>query len=73
MDSICLSCLSHSGGIPMVFIVGLLVRQKVEPRVLVEKIPFFMASLLFGLIATNIQAGGDFHGMIHAIGEQKQP
>jgi hypothetical protein len=42
-----------------------------EPKVLVEKIPFFIASLLFGLIATNIQAGGDFHGMIHAIGEQK--
>jgi hypothetical protein len=69
-----LSCLSKAQAVVLPMVLLLLdywYDRKLEPKVLIEKIPFFMASLLFGLIATNIQAGGDFHGMIHAIGEQK--
>ncbi|PAC31487.1 tetratricopeptide repeat protein [Flectobacillus sp. BAB-3569] len=69
-----LSCLSKAQAVVLPMVLLLLdywYDRKFDPKVLLEKIPFFMASLLFGLIATNIQAGGDFHGMIHAIGEQK--
>ena len=50
-------------------IIGKIV--KIDTKALLEKAPFLAFSLLFGLIATNIQSGGDFHGAIHIIGEQK--
>ena len=34
----------------------------------VEKLPFLVLSLLFGLIATNVQSGGNFYGLSHNIG-----
>jgi hypothetical protein len=45
--------------------------RKFDLKSVLEKAPFFICSLLFGLIATNIQSGGDFHGTIHIIGEQR--
>ncbi|HKW51219.1 MAG TPA: hypothetical protein VJQ53_05730 [Candidatus Eisenbacteria bacterium] len=61
-----LSCLSK--GMAVVFPIVMVLldmwkrRPVLEPRSLVEKAPFFAVALLFGLIAMNVQAGGDFHG-----------
>lgn len=69
-----LSCLSKAQAVvlPIVFFLFDYWRdRKIESKVILEKVPFLAFSLLFGLIATNIQSGGDFHGMIHIIGEQK--
>ncbi|MCC7246453.1 MAG: tetratricopeptide repeat protein, partial [Saprospiraceae bacterium] len=33
-----------------------------SPKIWLDKIPFFALSLLFGLIAMNVQKGGNFHG-----------
>jgi tetratricopeptide (TPR) repeat protein len=37
-------------------------RPLFEPKALLEKAPFLAVALLFGLIAMDVQAGGDFHG-----------
>src|SRR6185295_6514813 len=61
-----LSCLSK--GMAVVFPVVMMLldfwkrRPVLEARSLIEKAPFFAVALLFGLIAMNVQAGGDFHG-----------
>lgn len=69
-----LSCLSKAQAVvlPIVFFLFDYWRdRKIDTKVILEKVPFLVFSLLFGLIATNIQSGGDFHGMIHIIGEQR--
>lgn len=69
-----LSCLSKAQAVvlPIVFFLFDYWRdRKIDAKVIIEKIPFLVFSLLFGLIATNVQSGGDFHGMIHIIGEQR--
>lgn len=69
-----LSCLSKAQAVVLPVVLLLLdywYDRKFDLKIFLEKMPFWAISLLFGLIATNIQAGGDFHGMIHAIGEQK--
>lgn len=69
-----LSCLSKAQAVvlPVVFLLFDYWRdRKIDAKVLLEKVPFLAFSLLFGLIATNIQSGGDFHGIIHIIGEQR--
>ena len=57
------SCLSK-GQAAVLPIVLLLVdywrERKFERNVFVEKLPFLVLSLLFGLIATNVQNGGNF-------------
>lgn len=68
-----LSCLSK--GVAVVFpLVCLLLDywqgRRLEMRLFVEKIPFFALSLLFGLIALNVQEGGDFHGLLSVAGEK---
>ena len=64
------SCLSK--GQAVLPIVLLLVdywrERKFERNVFVEKLPFLVLSLLFGLIATNVQSGGNFYGLLHNIG-----
>ena len=61
-----LSCLSK--GMAVVFPVVMMLldawkrRPVFEAKSLIEKVPFFAVALLFGLIAMNVQAGGDFHG-----------
>ena len=69
-----LSCLSKAQAVvlPIVFFLFDYWRdRKIDTKAILEKLPFLAFSLLFGLIATNVQSGGDFHGMIHIIGEQK--
>jgi len=70
-----LSCLSK--GVAVVFpLVCLLLDywrgRQLETRLLLEKIPFFALSLLFGLIALNVQEGGDFHGMLSVASEKSK-
>ena len=62
-----LSCLSK--GVAVVFpLVCLLLDywhgRRLDAKVFVEKIPMFALSLLFGLIALNVQHGGNFHGLL---------
>lgn len=62
-----LSCLSK--GVAVVFpLVCLLLDywhgRRLEAKMLLEKIPLFALSLLFGLIALDVQKGGDFHGLL---------
>ncbi|MFN0213000.1 MAG: hypothetical protein ACKVT2_01985 [Saprospiraceae bacterium] len=62
-----LSCLSK--GVAVVFpLVCLLLDywngRKVGVNWVIEKIPMFALSLLFGLIALDVQRGGDFHGLL---------
>ncbi len=35
-----------------------------SPKIFLHFIPFFTVSLLFGIIAAKVQAGGDFYGML---------
>lgn len=62
-----LSCLSK--GVAVVFpLVCLLLDywhgRRLEAKMMLEKIPLFALSLLFGLIALDVQKGGDFHGLL---------
>ncbi len=68
-----LSCLSK--GVAVVFpLVCLLMDywhgRRLEAKILLEKIPMFALSLLFGLIALDVQHGGDFHGLLTLSGEK---
>lgn len=68
-----LSCLSK--GVAVVFpLVCLLLDywkgREFSTRWFAEKIPMFALSLLFGLIALDVQQGGDFHGMLTLPGEK---
>ncbi len=70
-----LSCLSK--GVAVVFpLVCLLLDywkgRKLSLNLLIEKIPMFAVSLLFGLIALNVQHGGDFHGLLTIPGEKSK-
>ncbi|MES2520612.1 MAG: hypothetical protein V4585_21030, partial [Bacteroidota bacterium] len=69
-----LSCLSKAQAVvlPIVFFLFDYWRgRKIDTKAILEKVPFLVFSLIFGLIATSVQSGGDFHGMIHIIGEQR--
>lgn len=68
-----LSCLSK--GVAVVFpLVCLLLDywqgRPLNAKVFLEKIPLFGLSLLFGLIALDVQHGGDFHGWLTIPGEK---
>ena len=63
-----LSCLSKGQAVvlPIVFILlDYWYDRKFDKVAIIEKIPFLMISLLFGIIASNIQGGGDFYGLIN--------
>ncbi|MDZ7900244.1 MAG: hypothetical protein U5N85_19750 [Arcicella sp.] len=63
-----LACLSKGQAVvlPIVFILlDYWFDRKFDTKTIIEKIPFLMISLLFGLIASNIQGGGDFYGLIN--------
>jgi protein O-mannosyl-transferase len=63
-----LACLSKA--VAVVFPVVLLLLDYWQGRPvltrsnIVEKMPFFAIAILFGLIALNVQGGGDFHGWL---------
>jgi Flp pilus assembly protein TadD len=63
-----LSCLSKGMAVVFPLVMALLDlwrrRPVLESRALLEKAPFFATSLLFGLIAIDVQAGGDVHGLL---------
>jgi tetratricopeptide (TPR) repeat protein len=65
-----LSCLSK--GQAVVFPVVLLLLdywndRKFDTKTIIEKIPFLLISLLFGVIASSIQAGDNFYGLIKSL------
>lgn len=63
-----LSCLSKGQAVvlPIVFILlDYWYDRKFDKVTILEKIPFLMISFLFGIIASNIQSGGDFYGLIN--------
>jgi protein O-mannosyl-transferase len=63
-----LACLSKGQAVvlPIVFILlDYWYDRKFDKEAIIEKVPFLMISLLFGLIASNIQGGGDFYGLIN--------
>jgi tetratricopeptide (TPR) repeat protein len=68
-----LSCLSK--GVAVVFpLVCMLLDywkgRKFDASWIVEKLPMFALSLLFGLIALNVQKGGDFYGLLTLAGDK---
>jgi protein O-mannosyl-transferase len=65
------SCLSKGQAVvlPIVFLLLDYWRErKFERNIFVEKIPFLVLSLLFGLIAVSVQGGGNFGGLLHVEG-----
>jgi protein O-mannosyl-transferase len=66
------SCLSKGQAVVFPIILLLLDywrERKITQAVLLEKTPFLIISLIFGLIAVNIQDGGNFYGFLHGIGQ----
>lgn len=66
-----LACLSKAMAVSLVPVLFLLDwwrgRSLKTAGVWLEKIPFIAAALFFGLMAVDIQAGGNFHGMLSGI------
>jgi tetratricopeptide (TPR) repeat protein len=66
-----LSCLSKAMAVSLVPVLLLLDwwrdRSLRSVRVWLEKIPFIAAAIFFGLVAVDIQGGGNFHGMLSGI------
>lgn len=69
-----LSCLSKPAAVVLPLVLLLLdnwhKRPLTQTKVWIEKIPFFAFSLLFGLIAANIQSGGNFYGALPSLSEK---
>jgi Flp pilus assembly protein TadD len=63
-----LSCMSKGMAVSFPLIMALLDywsgRRVLEPRAVLEKAPFLAVAFVFGLVAVNVQAGGDFHGLL---------
>jgi hypothetical protein len=45
-------------------------KQSFKPAKLVEYLPFFAVAMFFGLMAMNVQSGGDFYGMLDKRGQE---
>src|SRR5438132_6301020 len=63
-----LACLSKGMAVVFPLVMVLLDVWKRRPplawRAVLEKLPFVAVALLFGAIALDVQAGGDFHGWL---------
>lgn len=63
-----LSCLSKAMAVPLPIVLLLIDywygREWYSIQNLIQKAPFFAIALLFGLISVNVQAGGDFYGLL---------
>ncbi|RAJ92503.1 tetratricopeptide repeat protein [Larkinella arboricola] len=75
-----LSCLSKAMAVVLPLVLLLIdywqagdqgIRKMTKPSVWLEKIPFLLVAVWVGLIATDVQAGGDFHGWLIRIAEKK--
>lgn len=66
-----LSCLSKAMAVSLVPVLLLIDWWRDRPMksagVWMEKIPFFAAAIFFGMVALDIQSGGNFHGMLSGI------
>ena len=65
------SCLSKGQAVVLPIVLLLLDywrERKFERNVFIEKLSLLVLFLLFGLIATNVQSGGNFYGLLHNIG-----
>ena len=62
------SCLSKAMAVPLPIVLLLIDywqgREWLSVKNLLEKASFFAVALLFGLISVNVQAGGDFYGLL---------
>ncbi|GAB3938416.1 tetratricopeptide repeat protein [Larkinella terrae] len=75
------SCFAKAMAVVLPFVLLLLIdywkggnqelTKVLKPTVLIEKIPFLLVAVFVGLIAMNVQAGGDFHGWLFRIAEKK--
>ncbi len=69
-----LSCLAKGMAVAFPLVMALLDywrrRPLLERRAVLEKLPFLATSVLFGLIALDVQGGGEFHGAFHSIGDR---
>jgi tetratricopeptide (TPR) repeat protein len=69
-----LSCLSKAMAVVFPLLLVLLDFWKRRPvferTTLLEKAPFFAVSLLFGLIAIDVEKGGGFHGLFQVVDKQ---
>lgn len=45
-------------------------RRLLEPRALLEKVPFALVSVLFAAIVLDLQGGGDANGLLRVVGER---
>jgi len=63
-----LSCTSKAMAvsiIPVLFLIDLLKGNLIwKPKHVLEKLPFIAVAILVGLIAIDVQSGGDFHGLL---------
>jgi Flp pilus assembly protein TadD len=64
-----LACLAK--GIAVTFPLAMLLLdywkgRPLQARLLLEKLPFLAVSALFGAVVLDVQAGGDFHGLLDA-------
>ncbi|MFC5408608.1 tetratricopeptide repeat protein [Larkinella bovis] len=75
-----LSCLSKAMAVVLPLVLWLIdywqagddgVKKRGISALWLEKAPFFLVAVLVGLMATNVQAGGDFHGWLIRIAEKK--
>lgn len=70
-----LSCLSKAMAVPLPIVLLLIDywqdRNLFTAKTYIEKLPFFGIALLFGLISVNVQAGGNFHGLLVADTERE--
>ncbi|KAA9356423.1 tetratricopeptide repeat protein [Larkinella humicola] len=74
------SCITKAMAVVLPFVLLLIdywnagdqpLKKTFKPAVLVEKFPFLLVAVFVGLVATNVQAGGDFHGWLLRIAEKK--
>jgi hypothetical protein len=69
------SCLSKEMAVAFPGVMVLLEwwrgRKLLESRALLEKLPFVLVSILFGVIVLDLQRGGDFHGLLRIAGERE--
>ena len=70
-----LACLSKAMAVALVPVLYLIdyytVRDFKQIKIHLEKIPFLLIALLIGTIAINVQAGGDFYGILESSYDDK--
>jgi tetratricopeptide (TPR) repeat protein len=69
-----LACLAKSSAIAFPGVMVVLDywqrRKLLEPRAILEKLPFVAVSAVLALMVVDLAAGRDFHGLLHVVGER---